>query len=569
MPTYQVQLDGLLSTVNTTEGPIASAMYTQVKSFLINNSATLGTQLIAEGSGFAYTGFRLQNSEGVPAINDIQANFIPADPGCVDANAGRKGKSFFVFDVVHGATSGQWCCIRFASASVPFDVFLHNFSGSRTREGRPQQDWTGDTSDSIPSQAGYRSNTQQVSQSGLTSIDCAPFNPTPGGNDYSLQTRKEEGIPSSFTEGDYTIFSRTGFYYAGLSRTIGSDQRMRGGGFAIQIAQRADGNEPWALGTGSQTGLFIPAVRDGITSQSLLVPNYFTPWTSGSSTLGVFPISNSTLTNHVTTASRGGHHATASNNLFPIVTDRGTAGSWDMRYHLLADKDNLLIVNSDCATAGTTNEYKFCYFGKYIPLKESRSDYPWTMQIPYVFLATMAGNGTEPTVPASRAVIDGTLVEPTVWGSWQGANAYEGGSWYPSASLGVSSVMLDLPNRSRDPDLNPNRLIGNGTPQYDRYIPSIWLSGSPGRSHPGLSYLGQFNDLMRVVSGLANHDMTSDLKYAVVGNAGTTTMGSGLLFNPTGNSFLRQKLVIPWNGSTLIGSNSSSSGLTGSVTTTL
>jgi len=571
MPTYTVQLDGLLSTTNSTEGPLCAAMFATVKDFLLNNAATLGTQLIAEGGGFAYSGQRLQNGLGPPAINDPQANFIPADPGCVAANAFRKGYSFYVWDVVHGGTSGQWCCIRFASASVPFDVFLHNFSGSRTREGRPTATWTADTSDSIPNQQGYRTNTFLASAGPLTNIDCPPLSPSPGGNDYSLQTRTEEGIPSAFTEGDYTIFARTGFYYLGLSRTTGGDQRMRGGGFAIQIAQRADGGEPWSLGTGNQTGYFIPPVYDGITSASLLTPNYLNHWTAGGSTLGVFPISNATLSSYPTTASLGGNHATSSNNLYPIMTDRGTAqGYWQTRYHLLADRDNLLIVTSDASNITNVYDYKFCYFGKYITLKEERSNYPWTMQVPYVFLATNTGAGNEPTIPVGRSLIDSTFIEPVVWGSWQGFNMWEGGAWYPSASQGVTSVMLDLPNRSRDPSLNPNRLIGNGTPQYDRYSIGLWLTGSAGRSHPGISYLGRMNDLIRAISGLACHDQTADLKFAVVGNSQTTGMTSNFNVDSSGPfSFLRQKMVIPWNGSTLIGANSSPSGLTGSITTVL
>lgn len=569
MPTYTVQLDGLLTTTNTTEGPLNAALFSQIKNFLLSNSASLGTQLIAQGDGFSYQNQRLQNSTGAPGANTIQDNFNPADPGCGGANSSRKGYSFYVWDIVHGGTSGQWCCVRFASASIPFDVFLHYFSGSRTREGRPQATWTGDTTDSISSQAGYRTNTQQVAQGAVTNVDCPPLNPSPGGNDYALRTRTEEGIPSSFTEGDYTIFTRTGFYYLGSSRTTGGDQRMRGGGLGIQIAQRADGGPAWNLGTGSQTGLFIPAEQDGIASASQAIPNFAYPWTAGSSTLGVFPISNAALSSYPTTASLGGHHATSSNNLFPVSFDRGTAQStWHMRYHLLADPNNLLIVSSDPQAAGFTSQYRFCYFGKYIPLKEVRPDYPWTMQVPYIFLATMEGARNEPMIPVGRSIIDSSFVEPVVWGSWQGFNAWEGGSWYPTSSQGVSSVMLDLPNRSRDPDLNPNRLIGNGTPQYDRYPIGVWLTGSAGRSHPGISYLGRLNDLIRAVSGLASHDQTSDLKYAVVGNAGTTGLASNLSVDSSGPfSFLRQKMVIPWNGTTLIGTNSSSSGLTGSITT--
>lgn len=560
MPTYTVQLDGLLTTTDSTEGPLCSSMYSILRDFLVNNAASLGTQLVAEGAGFAYTGQRLQNALGTPGGNTIQDNFNPSDPGCAGANASRKGFSFYVWDIVHGGTSGQWCCIRFASASVPFNVFLHNFSGSRTRDGRPQATWTGDTSDSIPSQNGYRTNTQQVAIGTATNIDCPPLNPSPGGNDYALRTRTEEGIPSSFTEGDYTISARTGFYYAGHARTLGGDQRMRGGGLAIQIAQRADGVNPWALGLGIQTGLFIPTQQQGITSASLAVPNYFYPWSAGTSSLGIFPISN---------AARDGFHLTSSNNLFPIMTDRGTAqATWEMRYHLLADPNNLLIVTSDAQAAGLTSNYKFCYFGRYIPHKESHPQYPWVMQVPYVFLATTTGASNEPMVPVGRAIIDSTYVEPVVWGSWQGANMWEGGSWYPSASMGISSVMLDLPNRSRDPDLNPNRLIGNGTPQYDRYPFGLWLTGSAIRSHPGISYLGRLNDLIRAVSGLASHDQTSDLKYAVVGNSATTGMSTNFSVDTSDPfSFLRQKMVIPWNGSTLIGANSSSSGLTGSITT--
>jgi len=73
---------------------------------------------------------------------------------------------------------------------------------------------------------------------------------------------------------------------------------------------------------------------------------------------------------------------------------------------------------------------------------------------------------------------------------------------------------------------------------------------------------------MRAVSGLASHDQTSDLKYAVVGNSATTGVGSSITVDASDPfPFLRQKMVIPWNGTTLIGTNSSSSGLTGSITT--
>ncbi len=562
MPTYTVQLDGLLTTANTTEGPLCAAMFTQLKNFLLNNSASLGTQLIAEGSGFAYTNQRITGEAG--SSTSIQTMwFNPADLGCGGANSGRKGKAVYVWDIVHGTTSGQWCCIRFASASIPFDVLIHNFSGSRTREGRPQATWQGDSTDSVPTQNGYRTNVNQISSVFNTSVDCAPVGA--GGNDYSLFTRTEEGVPSAFTEGDNTIFTRTGFFYLG-TRTQ-TDQRMRGGGLGIQIAQRADGGEPWVLGTGSQTGLFIPATATAMASASQAVPNSPYQWTSGSSTLGIFPISNSRLSNFFVTTSNG-HHVTSSKNMFPIMIDRGTAqASWATRYHLLADPDNLLIVTSDAQATGFTSQYKFCYFGKYTPHKDVHPNYPWTMQVPYVFLGTMLGT-TEPTIPASKALIDGVIREPTIWGSWQGFETHEGGSWYPSSSLGVSSVMLDLPNRSRDPDLNPNRMIGNGAPQYDRYCFGLWLTGSAGRSHPGISYLGRVGELVRAISGLASHDQTSDLKYAVVGNAGTTQMETNFAVG-TGDPhpMLRQKMVIPWNGTTLIGANSSSSGLTGSITT--
>lgn len=548
MPTYQAQLDGLLSST-TTEGPIAAAMYTQLYNFLINNSASLGTQLIAQGAGFSYTNQRIMGGTGGGAPS-VQATIGAGDPGCGGANSGRKGFAFYIWDVSQGGTSGQWFCVRFNSASVPFDVLVQNFSGSRTREGRPTTTWQGDTSDSVPNQSGYRTNVTQQSSVTDFSVDCPPLSPTPGGNDYTIQTRTEVGTPSSFTEGDFTTTDRTGFFYVGTRTT--TDTRFKGGGLAIQIAQRADGVDPWVLGTGSQTGYFIPAGATGVASASSIVPNAPYQWTAGTSSLGIFPLSNSTL---------GGFHLTSSKNLFPIIPDRGTTGTWNVRYNLIADKDNLLIVTTDATASATPTSYKFCYFGKYDTVKSVRPDYPWTMQVPYVFLATYTAEGNEPTIPAGNALVDSLVRPTTVWGTWKGNDVVEGGSWYPTASLGTAAVMLDLPNRSRDPDLNPNRLID--PPMYDRYSFGLWLTGSGVTTHPGISYLGRLNELIRAVSGLKTHDQTSDLKYAIVGNTQTFTVSTNY---GNGNAALRQKMVIPWNGTTLIGANSSAGGLTGSIT---
>jgi hypothetical protein len=356
------------------------------------------------------------------------------------------------------------------------------------------------------------------------------------------------GISSSYKEGDFSTTLCTGFNYLGSNTTALSN--LKGGGLAIQIAQRADGGEPWALGTGLQTGYFLPA-QSYYTTMSNLSPDISYPWTSGSSVLGVFPISN---------AVAGGAHVTSSKNLFPIIPDDGLKGNFALRYHVIANEDNILIVTTDAFSSSFSScSYKFCYFGKYDDVSSTRVDYPWIPQVPYVFLASFEPNLTEPTVPVSYATTQFTLRKSSViWGSQAGDDFLEGGSWHPTSSYGVSSILLDLPGRSRDPYLNPNYLFV--PPKYDRYSFGLWFSASANIPFQGISYLGRVNELMGAVSGLTSHDQTSDLKYAVVGNQ------SNLYYTVDSVMYLRQKLVIPWNGSTLIGTNMTEDGLTGSVT---
>jgi hypothetical protein len=167
-------------------------------------------------------------------------------------------------------------------------------------------------------------------------------------------------------------------------------------------------------------------------------------------------------------------------------------------------------------------------------------------------------------VPTNYAYVGNTYYSSWWWGTWQGNRLAEGGVWYPTASNGVAAMLLELPQLSRNPILHPNKLV---TPfAYDTYRPCIWISGTASVTAPFISYLGQMPNLMKVIAGgtaINSHDRTSDNRFVVVGNSDSDVRSLNLA--NASNEILRQKMVVPWNGATIIGTNNTASGLTGSI----
>lgn len=564
MTTVAYKIDGYISTVSNTEGELSKNLFVEMFNFLTGSDCTsLGVQLIASGNGFTKTA-----QYDLTTIPPGNPTATPQDRGCLDPRDPLYW-GWFQYqqtDVGDLSSPGAWAVFRFTQADVPFDVFIQHFTGSRNR------DTPSSTVYSVSAFADDHNYVQpnavaQQSFSGtlynLTLIDTVSC----GGGPYTRYSWDISPLPESdYSIGNWKTQKRTGFMYLG-SKSL-NDERYKGGSVGVQIAQRADGADPWAYESGDLTHLFTPSKIDELThvksglsyitsidSGSYVLSGANTMWNSGSSTLAVFPISNSIS---------GGYHTGSQKNLFPIIHDRGQAGNWSVRYHAFATKNDFLIFTSDTTT---NTSYRYLYFGKYETVKSNHTNYPIDHPIPYVFLASQ-DHATEPAIPIARSYIDGTdVVYPVTWGTKHGEGSCEGGAWHYTSSIGVVPVMLEVPLRSRLPQLNPNRLYD--TPKYDMHSIGVWINTYDMLlKREGLSYVGKLNNLMNLVAGLASHDMTSDLSYAVLGNSSNTNWVAPVVYLSNGIStnsvtYARQKIIVPWNSATTIGTTMTKYGVEG------
>lgn len=256
-----------------------------------------------------------------------------------------------------------------------------------------------------------------------------------------------------------------------------------GDGVAISTAYRDDGTNPWG---GSTLG-------NGNDTKSSPV------WTSGSSTVHVFPRSNNV----------GGNHNSLKENMFSMFDL--SAASTNYRYHFIADRDSFLMFLDNGDNLGYN---AFYYHGVYEPLSGFVTSSGGNMQMPMIQLGSNAA----------------AVVAPgTSYGGTAGTAATNGGIAGARMTGGVQ--VRDLRTDRMGNDLMSNTSV-NPNPQFtsarfDEYKIPVMLFESP-----DFGLVGHL-DIMTEVFNASVHDVTSGSNKAVLGPA-----AGGVVEH-----------VVPWSGS--------------------
>ena len=256
-----------------------------------------------------------------------------------------------------------------------------------------------------------------------------------------------------------------------------------GDGVGYQVAWRDDGLSPWA-GTTLANGNDVKAAQ---------------VWQSGSSSIHVFPRSNSP----------GGLHNNARENC-ALMFDF-SAGSTAYRYHFLHDRDSFFAIYDSGDNLGYNG---FHIHGTFEPLTG--------------FVTTSGGNAQMPMVAitdSSTALISLT----TAYGSVTGSQSSEGGIAGPRMTTGatVRDVKTDRysNNLMNNTSFQPNpQFVAS---RYDEFKIPVIVSETPDFGLAG------FLDMIGEVYNASVHDITSGGLKAVLGQ----TAGAAVEF------------IVPWSGS--------------------
>ena len=289
--------------------------------------------------------------------------------------------------------------------------------------------------------------------------------------------------------------------YAGCTPCVGVHNNYTTGYYnnvSIAVAMRADGTSPWGGTT----------VNTGTDTKSSPV------WTPGSSTLAVFPRSDSV----------GGSQATNKEAVsclsFASSIANVTNPNLGCRLHVLADENNFLIITD----GGSDSMSGFSYFGKYIPRPGI------TPQIPYVMLWNPYENFTTSYLvfPPAGLGAYGTATNTSL-------TTFDGGIVHPTASNGVKIAVVDnlsMCNYTSTQQMSPSR-VGNG--RFDMFPIYVGMLESTYNGILGSLYF------MRFSSGMASGWTSPDKKLVAFGNNSyiSTSYNTG------------QKLIVPWDGVTV------------------
>lgn len=300
----------------------------------------------------------------------------------------------------------------------------------------------------------------------------------------------------------------------GSPALIAANSNAPRGVLGWQVAFLDNGGNPWNGSSGSNIGSDVK--RSPV-------------WTSGSSTLFVFPRSNAT----------GGLHSTLRENMTPMfamqsnIENVSNLYNQGARFHLVADKENFLMMSSP----GTQDFYLPCFFGKYsVPSNGPRNNHPYLMMcsvsnpdIKSVFnLASLFGS------PNGNQKFD----------TGGNTTGYDGGVSFKGAvaGSGVFSYNLDVYASTFISQLQPNAFISE-EPQFDVRSINVLVNDGTLRG-----FLGKI-DFFGISQGLGTNSLSDDKCWLALGgsNDSISQTYSGYMYE----NFMQW--VIPWDSMTQVG----------------